>query len=260
LFDGDVVNVSGWKDEDKEGGAYRDYFPSAASYTVTNFERGYGFQGRPGEVLLDLTVPVRDELRGKFDVVFNHTTLEHIYNTDLAFENLCAMSRDVVIIVVPFLQPVHEGEDNAYSDFWRFSPAAVRKMFEERGLHPLYVSYNDDWLRVWHRHATSCEVDDSIRLRVGGSAAPAGWSCRDQAPHDAVRAVPGLVTCRALFGSWRCSVRDSRSAHRCIHCRRRHRASLKQGRSTMSIRCGGTTPPAEKPHSRGRRSRTASHR
>jgi hypothetical protein len=146
LFDGDVVNVSGWKDEDKEGGAYRDYFPNAASYTVTNFERGYGFQGRPGEVLLDLTVPVRDELRSRFDVVFNHTTLEHIYNTDLAFENLCAMSRDVVIIVVPFLQPVHEGEDDAYSDFWRFSPAAVRKMFEERGLHPLYVSYNDDWL------------------------------------------------------------------------------------------------------------------
>jgi len=178
LFTGEVVNVSGWKDEDKEGGAYRDYFPNAASYTVTNFERGYGYQGRPGEILLDLTVPLRDDPKRRFDVVFNHTTLEHIYNTDLAFDNLCEMSRDVVIIVVPFLQPVHEGEDGAYSDFWRFSPAAVRKMFEEKGLTPLHVSYNDDWL-------------SSVYVFGIATRDPARWASRFEPPGSLSSPRPG---------------------------------------------------------------------
>jgi len=181
IFGGEVVNVSGWKDEDKQGGVYRDYFPSAASYAITNFERGYGYQGRPGEILLDLTAKLPEALARRFDVVFNHTTLEHIYDTDLAFENLCEMSRDVVILVVPFLQPVHEGEDGAYSDFWRFSPAAVRKMFEERGLTPLYVSCNDDLLASvyvfgiaareperWRAHFEG--LPTSPRTRPGGRA------------------------------------------------------------------------------------------
>src|SRR5512145_328456 len=104
LFDGDIVNVSAWRDDDKAGRRYRDYFPRARSYTMTNFRTDMrGFQGWDGEIFLDLEQPLPVELQGAFDVVYNHTTLEHIYEFRLAFSNLCAMSRDAVVIVVPWL-------------------------------------------------------------------------------------------------------------------------------------------------------------
>ena len=105
LFQGDVVNVSAWKDVDKEGRKYRDYFTKARSYSITNYNAdARGLQGVDGEIFLDLTAPLPAELKGKFDVVFNHTCLEHIFEVEKAFENLCLMSSDVVITVVPFLQ------------------------------------------------------------------------------------------------------------------------------------------------------------
>jgi hypothetical protein len=138
-FTGDVVNVSAWQDEDKEGRRYRDYFTAAASYTLTNYKAEMrGFQGREGEIFLDLTAPLDPGLVKRFDVVFNHTTLEHVYEVQVAFRNLCAMSRDVVILVVPFLQPYH----GTYGDYWRFTPLAVRRMFEDAGMTLLYLSFN----------------------------------------------------------------------------------------------------------------------
>ncbi len=139
LFDGDVANVSGWKDEDKAGRHYRDYFTSARSYSITNYKsEARGFQGMEGEIFLDLTAPLSADLRGRFDVVFNHTALEHIYEMRAAFANLCAMTRDIAIIVVPFLQPMHSD----YGDYWRFSPQAVEKLWQENQLEPLYLSFN----------------------------------------------------------------------------------------------------------------------
>jgi hypothetical protein len=48
-FPGDVVNVSAWRDEDKEGRHYRDYFTAATHYNLTNYKPEMrGFQGAPG--------------------------------------------------------------------------------------------------------------------------------------------------------------------------------------------------------------------
>ena len=89
LFTGDVVNVSAWRDEDKAGRRYRDYFPNAHSYSMTNFRADMrGYQGLDGEIFLDLEQPLPPELAGAIDVVFNHTTLEHIYEFRRAFANL----------------------------------------------------------------------------------------------------------------------------------------------------------------------------
>jgi hypothetical protein len=136
FFEGAVVNVSAWKDEDKEGSHYRDYFKSAASYTITNWHGVRGTQGRDDELLLDLEVSLPDELVGKFDVVFNHTTLEHTFHVFLAFHNLCLMSKDIAIIVVPCLQRVHFG----FHDYWRFTPFTLRKLFEENQMSVIYES------------------------------------------------------------------------------------------------------------------------
>lgn len=141
LFDGDVVNVSAWRDEDKAGRRYRDYFPNARSYTLTNFRTEMrGFQGLDGEVFLNLELPLPEGLERAFDVVYNHTTLEHIYEFRQAFANLCSMSRDVVILVVPWLQPYHSD----YGDYWRFSPLALAHLFAENGLTPARIVWNDD--------------------------------------------------------------------------------------------------------------------
>lgn len=182
LFDGDVVNVSAWRDEDKEGRHYRDYFTAAKSYTLTNYKsEARGLQGVAGELFLDLTAPLADELRGKFDVVFNHTTLEHVYDVKTAFANLCAMSKDIVVLVVPFLQAYHSD----YGDFWRFSPQAVRRMLEGEALTPLVVTCN--------RHAFS-----SVYVFAIASRRPDAWRdrLRGASVDDALATRPGA---RALF-------------------------------------------------------------
>lgn len=38
LFEGDVANVSGWQDKDKQGDEYKNYFTQKNSYTITNFK------------------------------------------------------------------------------------------------------------------------------------------------------------------------------------------------------------------------------
>lgn len=139
LFQGDIANVSGWKDIDKEGRTYRDYFCNASNYTITNYKsEARGFQGTDGELFLDLTDDLPEALKERFDVVFNHTVLEHVYEVHKAFQNLCKLSRDAVIVVVPFLQELHAD----YGDFWRFTPLTMKRMFEENGFELHYLSFN----------------------------------------------------------------------------------------------------------------------
>jgi hypothetical protein len=142
LLAGSVVNVSGWRDEDKEGSTYRaTYFTRASEYWITNWKsEARGLQGDlSNERFLDLEADLPDDLAGRFDVAFNHTTLEHVFDVFKAFANLCAMSRDAVIVVVPFLQEQH-GE---YGDYWRFTPWAIKRLFERNGVIPAYLSHND---------------------------------------------------------------------------------------------------------------------
>lgn len=141
LFSGDIVNVSGWDDRDKEGGKYADYFQNKKSYTITNYKGEKGISGMPNEIYLDLEEPLPKELEGKFDAVFNHTTLEHVFDVFTAFRNLCLMSRDIVILVLPFIQEVHECP-GSFRDYWRLTHLAVEELFKKNGLVVLYGSSN----------------------------------------------------------------------------------------------------------------------
>lgn len=145
LFKGEVVNISGWKDIDKQGKTYRDYFSQASNYYISNHSTDKkGFQDNSDEILLDLEQEVPEELKDRFDVVFNHTVLEHVYYFHKAIDNLCLMSKDVIITVVPFLQQMHGYDyEGGYGDFWRFTPLALRKLFEERGYKAMYLSYSE---------------------------------------------------------------------------------------------------------------------
>lgn len=143
-FSGEVINVSGWADLDKEGGRYRDYFTQASAYYVSNYAGKSGADDDTAvtDFPLDLTCPLPPDLVNRFDVVFNHTTLEHIFDTHTAFQNLCQMSRDVVIVVVPFAQEVHFNE--SYGDFWRFTPMGLRQLYQQNGLTVVYEAATPD--------------------------------------------------------------------------------------------------------------------
>ncbi len=162
LFRGDVVNVSAGENKDKQGGTYDQYFSHARSFHITNYGPGSfrGYEGRENEHLLDLEADLPLELEGRFDVVMNHTVLEHVFDVHKAFSNLCAMSRDVVIIVVPFTQLQHDADD--FGDFWRFCPSGMRRLFKANGFDVVYESMNTD-------------VDAAVYLLFVGSRHPERW-------------------------------------------------------------------------------------
>ncbi len=143
LLQGDVINVSGWHDQDKQGGHYRDYFPQRSSYTISNIGGARGATGHPDEIFLDLTAELRGELHRRYDVVFNHTVLEHIYDIHKAVSNLCLLSRDLVVVVVPFRQQVHF-DAGSFLDYWRPTPFALSALFGQNGFEVVYCTTNEN--------------------------------------------------------------------------------------------------------------------
>jgi len=136
FFKGKVINVSGWRDEDKQGRCYREYFSSADSYSISNLG-GYRGESLDTTYVLDLEEVLPDVMRHKFDVVYNHTTLEHVFDIFTAVRNLCEMSRDIVIVVVPFIQEQHAHD--SFSDYWRFTPLGIKALFDANGLEPILL-------------------------------------------------------------------------------------------------------------------------
>ncbi len=157
LFKGDIINVSAGKDNDKENHFYRDYFINKKSYTVSNYIKTDN--QAINEVIIDLEKEIPDELKPKFDVVFSHTVLEHIYHIDKAIENLCKLSKDIVITVVPFLQTYHHIETQ-YFDYWRFSPLALIRKFNAHKFKTLYIDWNNDAFgNIYIFHIASCKSE-----------------------------------------------------------------------------------------------------
>jgi len=145
LFEGKVINVSAGENIDKQGSTYDQYFKNGSEFWLSNYSPGSfrGYEGRPNEHLIDLEQPLKEELKGQFDVVFNHTTLEHIFDVFTAFKNLCELSKEVVIIVVPFAQEQHEAKD--FFDYWRFTPTCLRELFKRNGFIVVYEASNNDF-------------------------------------------------------------------------------------------------------------------
>lgn len=189
LFSGDIVNVSAWDDRDKEGGHYKDYFTKASSYSYTNHDGYRGFQGLPNEYRLDLTGGIPEHLAHRFDVVFNHTTLEHIFDVRKAFANLCKLSSDIVIVVVPFAQVQHESDD--WKDYWRFTPTCLRKLYEENGLTVIYEAQSP------HRNS-------AVYVLSVASQHPNRWAGR-MPPHQSIRTAGEWIGV-TLFGQVRQAV------------------------------------------------------
>jgi hypothetical protein len=150
LFKGDVLNVSGWRDEDKQEGHYRDYFPNAKSYGITNY---WGTDSRndgaDGSLFLDLEAPLPDAMRGVCDLAWTHTVLEHVGDVETAFRNLGALTRDAVLVVVPWIQDEHYAP-GLYGDYWRFAPMGIQRLMKGAGLELIHLRANEQpWYPVY---------------------------------------------------------------------------------------------------------------
>lgn len=141
FFHGDIINISAGLDKDKEGGYYHDYFPNARTYSVTNYVMEELDDSSVLQSNLDLTKPLPEKFKQSYDVVLNHTVLEHVDDPSVAVRNLCQCSRDLVVTVIPFLQTFHHIE-NQYYDYWRISPYALAVLFSNAGFETIYVSWN----------------------------------------------------------------------------------------------------------------------
>ncbi len=161
-FKGDIVNVSGAQDFDKEiknplkyffthdydsGNKYKDYFKNATNYYISNYSkdnrRGHDKinHNNKSNINLDLNEPIPKNYKHTFDVVFNHTVLEHVFDIFTAFKNLCDLSKDIVILIVPFSQMVHDFH-GSYKDYWRFTPFAVEELFKRNNFTVIYRNSN----------------------------------------------------------------------------------------------------------------------
>src|SRR6185503_3699751 len=94
LLDGKIINVSAGENVDKEGSTYDKYFIHAKEFWTSNYSPGSyrGYKGHDKELLIDLESDLPEALYQNFNVVMNHTALEHVFNIFKAFENLCKLS------------------------------------------------------------------------------------------------------------------------------------------------------------------------
>ncbi len=161
--------MSGWRDEDKQAGHYRDYFPNAKSYRLTNY---WGTDakndGAADSLFLDLEAPLPENMRGICDLAWTHTVLEHVGDVETAFRNLGALTRDAVLVVVPWIQDEHYAP-GLYGDFWRFTPLGIRRLMEKSGLELVHLSANE---QPWY----------PVYLFAVGSKRPGDW----QGPFPAI--------------------------------------------------------------------------
>ena len=161
IFDGDVINISAGDDQDKDGKRYKDYFINARSYSTSNYcvENQHG-----GDYIFDLSTSLKnhDPFERKFDVVFSHTVLEHVDDIETAVENLCHLSVDVIITVVPFIQSFH-GRRGEYADYWRFSPLCLSSLFGKHGFESVSIAWSDDPIgNIYILHVSSCNLENWI--------------------------------------------------------------------------------------------------
>jgi hypothetical protein len=142
---GDIINVSAGRDGNKDGGTYKSFFTNASSYTITNYNKEFPDDAEYREIALDLNKPIEASsvLFAKYDVVFTHTVLEHVYQINTAIENLCKISKDIIITIIPYIQSYHQ-EEPIYHDYWRISPYALINLFNESAFQTIYMNWNND--------------------------------------------------------------------------------------------------------------------
>lgn len=131
------LNVSGNLDEDKQGGFYKNYF-RVNNWYISSYVGDSTYSNPCKQIELDLdeaTTRIDQIHFQKYDLVFNHTVLEHIKNPFQAFQNLefLLAPNGILISVVPFIYKFHYSNGD-FGDYWRYTPHSLELLHKKFGL------------------------------------------------------------------------------------------------------------------------------
>ena len=119
---GRVLSIGSGSDMDKEGGHYRDYFPTATSYTTSEVSEEFKC-----DLILDVrSMPeIEDE---SYDCIFCSGVLEHVDDFQAGFDELTRILKTdgILLLGLPFRYPIHMGKQ----DFWRFTVYGIEYLLK----------------------------------------------------------------------------------------------------------------------------------
>ena len=99
----------------------KDYFGATVVDSIDKSD----YEG--ATIIHDMNLPIRDELREKYDTVFESGTLEHIYNMPQALENTSSLCRPggQIIHILPANNACGHG-------FWQVSPELFYSLYSDK--------------------------------------------------------------------------------------------------------------------------------
>jgi len=120
-----VLDVgAGPEHEDKEGRAYREYFPSAERHTL-DFRIT---ADDPNHYTCDLHDT--SGIANRFDLILCMNVLEHVRNPFVVADNLKTLlnPQGYIFVAVPFVYKLH---GLSYGDYWRFTHMGLKTLFDD---------------------------------------------------------------------------------------------------------------------------------
>lgn len=159
-------------------------FDEVASCDVSSYEKA--------TLILDLNTPVPTELHGRFDMIFDGGTMEHIFSVSQVLANIHSMLKTGgrVIHIAPTSNMVNHG-------FYSFSPTFFSDYYtvNKYRLLTLYLFECFSWVGEWT--AYDCLVGN-INNRLGrlSTSRMAGTYCVAEKVHDSSS---GIVPAQGHF-------------------------------------------------------------
>ena len=129
---------------DDPPGAHREFFLLADGGSFTTLDRDAALNP---DILLDITQDVPAELAHTFDLVICSQVLEHVWDLQAAAASLWLLTSHAghCIVDVPFLYPPH-GDGAEHDDFWRLTPAALKRLLHTGGFPHVEAWADAAWL------------------------------------------------------------------------------------------------------------------
>ena len=115
----DILEIGSGDEEKKQ--SVISIFKEAKIFLQTDIKKEYS------HMFLDITKPI--EIKTKYDLVICTNVLEHIFETNLAIENLKKLVKNGghLLVSVPLIYPLHDEP----ADYWRFTEHSLKILFKE---------------------------------------------------------------------------------------------------------------------------------
>jgi len=128
------VGIAG---DEKPSGSYK-FFGEGNEWTTLDIDARW----KP-DIVADITN--NDLPDNSFDLVIMTQTIEHIWDYKKALSELYRITRRYAIVDCPFMYPFHEERSwrkwEDWQDYWRFTPAAFKRLLKEAGFKKVNIMF-----------------------------------------------------------------------------------------------------------------------